>query len=126
MFSNMPPSQLLEFGPNGAVLNSPAMTDEMREKIAGASRAASIGDLPLKARLFRLISWVMLAFSWTVIREVPLWVSLIPIGVMTAEAFRNGQARKGFEPWFWRAAGILSLLWFIYCLVFWDFGETRP
>ena len=114
-----------EFGPNGAVLNSPTMTDEMREKIAGAYRAP-VRDLSLKDRLIRLILSAPFAFALALHENVPLWVPLIPIGVVAAETARNGLTRKGIEPWLWRAAGIFSLLWFTYCLVFWNFGETRP
>jgi|GEM_PF-1540787 len=121
----MPRSQLPEFGPNGAILNSPAMTDEMRAKIAGTYRAP-VSDLSLKDRLITLIPWVPFAFAMAVHEKVPLWVSLIPIGVGLAGAVRNWRIRKGIEPWLWRAAGGLSLLWFVYCLVFWNFGETRP
>jgi len=114
-----------EFGPNGAVLNSPAMTDEMRAKIAGTYRAP-VSDLSLKDRLITLIPWVPFAFAMAVRAEVPLWVPLVPIGVGLVGAVRNWWIRKGIEPWLWRAAGGLSLLWFVYCLVFWNFSETWP
>ena len=122
----MSSSQTPEFGPNGAVLNSPEMTDEMRKKIAGAYRPPPLGDLPLADRLIRMSLWGMFVFTMALFGKLPFWVSLIPNGVMAAEAFRNGLARKGMELWLWRAAGSFSLVWFVYSLVFWNFGETRP
>lgn len=101
------------------------MTDEMREKIAGTYRVPPVGELSLKDRLISLILWVPFAFAMVVHEKVPLWVPLIPIGVVLAGAVRNWRTRKGIEPWVWRAAGILSLLWFIFCLVFWNSGETQ-
>jgi hypothetical protein len=111
-----------EFGPNGAVINSPSMTDEMRSKIDGSYRAPPVPQLPWGDRLLRVAWWYAISLVLVLNHRVPVWLFLLVFALWMAEYFRNGLGRDGVERWAWRTAMALSAGACLYYWIVWLFG----
>ena len=108
--SRMEPREPPEFGPNGAVMNNPAMGDELRRDYRGEAAPPSLRPRAARDRLlahvFAMLSFQMLI--WIQLRDATLTEQIAMSVLATFICIRPFWPVHRIERLFWRAA-ILGL-----------------